>query len=227
MSSRTFCNLEPYQTGLRSTEALTGSTSGISERPDSISDDGRRAGLSAEADRILDDVRRAMQESPQGARAAALRLVALLSLPEETDLACARGGLAPWQKRKVDRFLKEHLERPVHLSELAEQVLLSVSHFCRAFKETFGETPHAYIVGLRLELARALMLATEDPLSQIALACGLSDQAHLSKLFRRVMGETPNAWRRRNLTDNQAEVRCSRSKTHSTFRSLGRADRAA
>ena len=213
--------------------AVTGRSADLSERPPSFSghpishaDSSSWIASFADAARILDEVRSAMEQNPEGARAAALRLVAFLTAPAEANAACARGGLAPWQKRKVDRFLKEHLERPVQLSELAEQVLLSVSHFCRAFKETFGDTPHAYIVGLRLELAQELMLATEDPLSQIALACGLSDQAHLSKLFRRVMGETPNAWRRRNLTDDQAEARSSRSKTDATIHSPVRAGRA-
>ena len=64
-----------------------------------------------------------------------------------------------------------------------------------------------YIVRLRLELAQRLMLTTEDSLSQIALACGLADQAHLSKLFGRLVGETPSAWRRRNLSDAQIEAR--------------------
>jgi len=104
------------------------------------------------------------------------------------------------QKRKVDRYLRHNLDRPLRLDEVAEQVPLSVSYFPRAFKESFGTTPHTHMIRLKLELAQQLMLTTEDPLSQIALACGLADQAHLSKLFRRVVGETPNAWRRRNLT---------------------------
>jgi AraC-like DNA-binding protein len=99
----------------------------------------------------------------------------------------------------------------VRLETLAKQVLLSVSHFCRAFKESFGDTPHAFIIGLRLERAKKLMLATEEPLSHIAIACGLADQAHLSKLFRLRLGETPNAWRRRNLTDVEAESRSRRA----------------
>src|SRR5690606_2306493 len=78
---------------------------------------------------------------------------------------------------------------------------------CRAFKESFGTTAHMHIIRLRLELAQRLMLTTDEPLSQIALACGLADQAHLSKLFRREMGETPSAWRRRNLTGAQADAR--------------------
>src|SRR5262249_13957861 len=100
-----------------------------------------------------------------------------------------------------------HLARAMHLEELADQVSLSVSYFCRAFKETFGDTPHEYIIGLRLERAQQLMLSTADSLSQIALACGFADQAHFCKIFRRGMGETPSAWRRRNVSDPQAEAR--------------------
>ncbi len=159
--------------------------------------------ICAEAANILDDVRRAIKRSPEDARAAALRLVTLLTpTPPE-----ARGGLAPWQRRKIDRYLRQRLEDPLPIRELAEQIPLSVSHFCHAFKESYGATPHTHITRLRLELAQRLLLTTSEPLSQIALACGLADQAHLSKLFRRCVGETPTAWRRRNLTEAQAEAR--------------------
>jgi AraC family transcriptional regulator len=162
-------------------------------------------GFEACASAILDDVRRAMENNrPEGARLAALRLVSLFTGPEPD---WARGGLAPWQRRKIDRYLRDHLARPVQLDELAGQVTLSVSHFCRAFKESFGDTPHAHIIRLRLELAQDLMLTTSEPLSQVALASGFADQAHLSKAFRRIVGETPSAWRRRNLTDAQGEAR--------------------
>jgi AraC family transcriptional regulator len=170
----------------------------------------RHAGFSAEAAEILDDVRRAMERNPDDARAAALRLVALLTPPAEA--ASVRGGLAPWQKRKLDRYLREHLDHTLPLEELAAQISLSVSHFCRAFKKSFGMTPHAHIIRLRLELAQRLMLTTEDTLSHIALACGLADQAHLSKLFRRGLGETPGAWRRRRLPDAEVEARSRRLK---------------
>jgi len=167
--------------------------------------------FSTEAASVLDEVRRTMELNPQEARVAALRLVTLLTLPGVAEPTAACGGLAPWQKRKVDRYMRENCERPVRLETLAKQVLLSVSHFCRAFKESFGDTPHAFIIGLRLERAKKLMLATEEPLSHIAIACGLADQAHLSKLFRLRLGETPNAWRRRNLTDVEAESRSRRA----------------
>lgn len=166
---------------------------------------GVSAGISLEATGIIDDLLRLIEWNPEGARTAALRLVTLLTPPAEPDPTCARGGLAQWKKRKIDRYLKENLHRPMHVGELAKLVLLSASHFSRAFKETFGLTPHAHIVQLRVELAQRLMLSTEDPLSRIAFACGMADQSHLSKLFRRGVGETPGAWRRRSVTDAQAE----------------------
>ena len=167
------------------------------------------AAVATEAAQILDDVRCAMAQDRESAYEAALRLVTFLTSPMAVDPAPMRGGLAPWQKRKVERYLNEHLERPVRLDELAQQALLSRSHFCRAFKETFGDTPHGYIVRQKLRRAQELMLTTNDSLCQIALACGLADQAHLSKLFRRELDQTPNTWRRTNLTDSQAETRCS------------------
>lgn len=152
------------------------------------------------AEALIEDVRRGLGRNPAAARAAAVRLVTLLTLSAATQAAGNRGGLAPWQKRRVDRYLRRSLHRPLRIEELAEQAALSASHFARAFKDSFGTTPHSYIIGLRLELAQRLMLTTSDPLSQIALACGLASQAHLSKLFRRWLGEPPSAWRRRNLT---------------------------
>ena len=170
--------------------------------------DLRARPLPAEASGLLDEVRLAMEANqPAGARTAAARLVALLNRQAGVGATIARGGLAVWQQRKIDRYVRAHLERPVQIEELAQQIPLSVSHFCRAFKETFGDPPHAYLIRLRLETAQQLMLATDDPISQIALASGFADQAHLSKQFRRVVGETPSAWRRRNLTETHVDAR--------------------
>jgi AraC family transcriptional regulator len=73
---------------------------------------------------------------------------------------------------------------------------LSEAHFSRAFKRTFGTSPHAFVIRRRVELATQYMLQTEAPLSDIALRCGFSDQPHLCKQFRQITGHTPAAWRR-------------------------------
>lgn len=151
----------------------------------------------AEADRILHDIRREITENPETARTTALRLARLLSR-SAPEPASARGGLAPWQKRKIEQYLRDRVRQQVRLNEIAQHVSLSVSHFCRAFKRTFGTTPHNYLVRLRLARAKKLMLQTGSELGQIALACGFSDQSHLCRTFRRETGETPGCWRRRN-----------------------------
>jgi AraC-like DNA-binding protein len=156
-------------------------------------------GLGLEAAHLLEDLGRALERDLSAARAAADRLVQFLATARPCEGTPIRGGLAPWQRRRIDQYLEAHLEESIHVETLAEALPLSVSHFCRAFKETFGETPHAHIMRLRLERAKHMMLSTEEPLSQIALACGLADQAHLSKLFRRRVGESPSNWRRRHL----------------------------
>ncbi len=107
-------------------------------------------------------------------------------------------GLADWQIRRVLALIEVKLEAPLRTMQLAASAQLSVAHFCRAFKRSLGQPPHAYIVRRRIERAKRLMLADEPAsLAQIALDCGLSYQAHLSRIFRKFMGEPPGAWRRK------------------------------
>lgn len=108
----------------------------------------------------------------------------------------AQGGLAPWQCKAILDHIDTTFTGPVRIEDLAGLARLSTSHFSRAFKISFGETPYAFVIGKRLHRAKMLMLSTDEPLSRIALDCGLSDQAHLSNLFRKFMGMAPNAWRR-------------------------------
>lgn len=108
----------------------------------------------------------------------------------------AKGGLAAWQLRRVRDHVERHLDAPILIDDLAAVARLSPGHFCRAFKASTGDTAHGYIVRQRIRRAQTLMLNTQDSLSQIACACGLTDQAHLTRLFRRLVNDTPLAWRR-------------------------------
>jgi AraC family transcriptional regulator len=113
-----------------------------------------------------------------------------------TAPAVACGGLAGWQVRRLKAYVDRHLGTTICVKDLSDLVHLSATYFCRTFKKSFGETVHAYVIGRRLDYAGHLMLASDTPLCEIALACGFSDQAHLSKLFRRRMGDSPGKWRR-------------------------------
>ncbi len=112
------------------------------------------------------------------------------------DRRACRGGLSGWQARRIALHIDTHLSEPLLCKDLADRVNLSVSHFIRAFKATFGCSPHVYLIRRRIERAQGLMLTTDAPLGQIALDCGLADQAHLSRLFKQMVGDTPAAWRR-------------------------------
>ena len=105
-------------------------------------------------------------------------------------------GLAPWQIRRVSSYVDSHLNTPIRNRELAAIVRLSEFHFNVAFRRSFGDSPHAFIVRRRMERAQGLMLSTQMSLSAIAVECGLADQPHFSRLFRRFAGESPAAWRR-------------------------------
>ena len=107
-----------------------------------------------------------------------------------------RGQLAPWQARRIVSYIDDHLAERVRIDELASLVELSKFHFCRVFKLTFGVSTQAWVLQRRIEVAQGLMLTTGDNLTEIALRCGMCDQSHFTRAFRRLVGETPYRWRR-------------------------------
>ena len=107
-----------------------------------------------------------------------------------------RGGLAPWQAKRVSTYIEANINSHFRVADLACIVRLSTSHFCRAFRESFGETPFAYITRQRIRRAQVIMRSSVDPLSQIALDCGMYDHAHLTRVFRKIVGINPSVWRR-------------------------------
>jgi AraC-like DNA-binding protein len=106
------------------------------------------------------------------------------------------GRLAAWQTRKVLAHVEANLSRRIRIQELAQLLRLSASHFCRAFKCTLGASPRDYVLRRRIEAAQHLMLTTSEPLSSIAIRCGMCDQQHFTRCFHRIVGETPYTWRR-------------------------------
>src|SRR4030095_9809945 len=104
--------------------------------------------------------------------------------------APARGGPAPWQVLGVKTHVEANLDATVRACDLAAIAQLSPGHFSRAFKGSLGVAPTTYIAGRRVARAQALMLTTNEPLCQIALACGFYDQSHLTRVFRRCAGSS-------------------------------------
>ncbi|GGF14248.1 AraC family transcriptional regulator [Aliidongia dinghuensis] len=113
--------------------------------------------------------------------------------------AVVRGGLASWQERRVKEFIEARLDGSVSIADLAAECDLSRSHFARAFKQTCGVTPYQWLMRRRIENAKVRMIETNAPLSDIALACGFSDQSHFTRAFSSIVRMSPANWRRRRI----------------------------
>jgi AraC family transcriptional regulator len=109
-----------------------------------------------------------------------------------------RGGLLAWQLNRVVDYIESHLEHKITIKYLADVSQVSTGTFFRAFKISTGVTPLHYVTARRIEFACTMMTTTRAPLAEVALAAGLTDQAHFSKIFRRAFGMPPSAWRRAN-----------------------------
>ncbi len=123
------------------------------------------------------------------------------SIFDGAAVGLVRGGLAPWQVQRVKAYIETNLDKPVTAKQLSAVVRLGPRHFQRAFKKCFGVGPHTFVVERRVQRAQELMLATDEPLCQIALASGFSDQSHLTKRFHSAVGITPSVWRRHRKGD--------------------------
>lgn len=161
---------------------------------------------------LLDTARQKLDGDQEAAKALLTRATSLLRVAIDRRAAGGEaerggGGLASWQARRLVVFIDARLDQPIRLNELSEVSKLSTAYFCRAFKRSFGETPHSYIVRRRLNKAETLMLTSDLQLSDIAIRCGFTDQAHLCKLFRQQYAQSPAAWRRQRTENSSRKAR--------------------
>src|SRR5262249_42449375 len=131
--------------------------------------------LAAIVIKLLDDADEAIYRDRDVARTCIARASALLrddTRREPASTTLVQGGLAPWQISRVKAHVETHLDSTLRMRDLAAIARLSAGHFSRSFTRSFGVAPFAYVAGRRLARAQELMLTTDEPLSQIALACG-------------------------------------------------------
>ncbi|MEV0699152.1 helix-turn-helix domain-containing protein [Saccharopolyspora sp. NPDC050389] len=106
----------------------------------------------------------------------------------------------PVSRRDIDElrmFIADHLAGDLSAAALAERMCLSERHFARVFRQETGTTPAAYVEAARVEAARRLLESTDQPLDQVASACGLGSVETLHRALRKQIGTTPAAYRRR------------------------------
>lgn len=106
------------------------------------------------------------------------------------------GELSPVQKRTVRDFIESNLEGPLDLSAIASELNMKPCQFARQFKAAFKTPPYAFVIACRLKRARRLLAKSDLAIKQIAVDCGFSDQAHLTRLFSRAYDVSPSRFRR-------------------------------
>ena len=107
-----------------------------------------------------------------------------------------RGGLPVRQQKRVVEFIEEHLAEDISLATLAELVDLSLYHFARAFKQSFGVPPHRYHMARRMDRARDLLQRSALSVTQIGLEIGFRETSSFTRAYRRFAGVTPSEFRR-------------------------------
>jgi AraC family transcriptional regulator len=112
------------------------------------------------------------------------------------------GGLSPMKLRRAFQRLRSNSGADVSLAALASDAGLSRFHFCRAFKESTGLSPHAWLRQHRLEQAMKTLRDTDESIVSVAAELGYTSQSAFAAAFRRLTGETPSDWRRRTRCSN-------------------------
>ena len=104
-------------------------------------------------------------------------------------------SIVPARLRRVVELMHSCMDEELTLEQLAATTGLSLSHFARAFRNATGQSPHRYLVGLRIERAQELLETSELPVTEIGLRCGFGGSSHFATAFRKATEHSPRAWR--------------------------------
>lgn len=101
------------------------------------------------------------------------------------------GGLTPLARRRVIDFIHANLACKLTIEKLASIAELSPSYFSRAFRQSFGQTPHELIITTRLQAARNMIVSSNASLEEISRATGFTSNSHMSTVMKKTWGQNP------------------------------------
>lgn len=148
------------------------------------------------------DLERSPEQSPP-------QLEQQTRLLEVLSMAIARYTDCPNQSPKLGKeqriiqcikeYLHDHLSGTISLNDLTQLTQLNRSYLIRLFRSAVGLPPYLYLTQLRIEKAKQL-LRQGNPVAEVAIAVGMSDQSHLTRHFKRIVGVTPGSYRQMSLS---------------------------
>lgn len=154
----------------------------------------RHAGVAADARRVLLELDVTDALTPLAIDSLVLTMMTVASRAR-IGAASQHRGLPPWLAR-AQEILHAHYRERMQLSEVSALVGVQPSHLAHLFRRHFRTTVGAYVRGLRLDWAIGQLTTTDEPIAEIALAAGYSDQSHFTRECRRARGVSPGEFRR-------------------------------
>lgn len=115
---------------------------------------------------------------------------------QQQPAARAQPSFSPQSWARIEGEIEARLAEPLTVAMLAASCGLRETRFLQAFRAQTGMSPYRYVLGKRIDHARHLLVASKLSLAEIALACGFSDQAHMTASLSRHLGRTPGTIRR-------------------------------
>jgi AraC-like DNA-binding protein len=103
-------------------------------------------------------------------------------------------------------YCSYHLSEPIYIEDMARRAHLSPTRFSAVFKAQFGLPPHQYLLNLRVDHAKELLLSTDYPLEEIARYCGFADIHHLSKAFKKKTQKSPQEYRKNKAVEENRQL---------------------
>ena len=124
-----------------------------------------------------------------------IHLLKQYSVWQPRSLSDDTSRLSEYQLQKVFKYIQDHLEQNIALSDMAGVLNLSQYHFCRLFKQSTGLAPHQYLTQCRIDRAKHLLQFTQLTITEITFAVGLNNHSSFTRLFRRYVCVTPKEFR--------------------------------
>lgn len=123
----------------------------------------------------------------------------LLQQHAQLPAASATSSLAGTRLQKILDYMAERMAEEIPVVELANACSMSASHFSREFNKSVGMPPHQYLMKLRIERARELLMGSEARVIDVALELGFTSASHFARAFSRRYGVAPAAFRQLNM----------------------------
>ncbi len=151
--------------------------------------------IEALAKLLADEIRNPSKHAVYAESLVGSIVAGLLDIPVETSEKAA-GRLTQAQMNKLQSHIEKRGDYRMTIADMAATVDLSESWFASVFKQTTGKSPLQWQLSKRIDQAKQLLAEGDLPVATIAAQLGFSDQAHLTRVFRQIAGETPAAWRK-------------------------------